>query len=125
MNRRNFLALFLLFFGLLTLFVGSSVLFDWMGMRAKEGNYVPFVVQANVFCALLYLLAAGLVFRKNRQAVVVLLFAVVILLATFVALYFHMASGGLYEQKTLFAMTFRTTLTALLSYLVYRSLRKP
>jgi hypothetical protein len=31
-------------FGLLTLFLSTSVIFDLFGIRAKEGNYVLFVV---------------------------------------------------------------------------------
>lgn len=45
-------------FGLLTLFLSSSVIFDLFGIRAKEGNYVLFVVVTNFICSILYLFAA-------------------------------------------------------------------
>ena len=51
------LALVLAAFGLLTLFLSSSILFDLFGIRAKEGNYVLFVVWANFISSLLYLSA--------------------------------------------------------------------
>ncbi len=33
-------ATILALFAMLTLFLSSSVIFDWFGIRAKEGNYV-------------------------------------------------------------------------------------
>jgi hypothetical protein len=45
-------------FGLLTLFLSTSVIFDLFGIRAKEGNYVLFVVWSNFISSILYLLAA-------------------------------------------------------------------
>jgi hypothetical protein len=33
-------------FGLLTLFLSTSVIFDLFGIRAKEGNYVVFAIIA-------------------------------------------------------------------------------
>jgi hypothetical protein len=35
------IAILLAAFGLLTLFLSSSVIFDLFGIRAKEGNFVP------------------------------------------------------------------------------------
>jgi predicted RND superfamily exporter protein len=60
------LAAILTGFGLLTLFLSSSVIFDLFGIRAKEGNYVLFVVWANFISSILYLFAAyGLLKSKN------------------------------------------------------------
>ena len=52
-----FLATILGAFGLLTLFLSTSVIFDLFGIRAKEGNYVLFVVWANFISSVLYLVA--------------------------------------------------------------------
>lgn len=41
---RYLTAILLVGFGLLTLFLSTSVIFDLFGVRAKEGNYVLFVV---------------------------------------------------------------------------------
>jgi predicted RND superfamily exporter protein len=55
-------------FGLLTLFLSTSVIFDLFGIRAKEGNYVLFVVWSNFISSILYLFAAyG--FIKNKKGV--------------------------------------------------------
>ena len=61
-----FAAVVLTAFGLLTLFLSSSVIFDWFGIRAKEGNYVLFVVWANFISSILYLFTAyGLIKLKK------------------------------------------------------------
>jgi len=59
------LAAALFFLGLITLFLSSSVLFDWFDIRVKEGNYVLFVVIANFIASVIYLFAAyGFLKRK-------------------------------------------------------------
>jgi predicted RND superfamily exporter protein len=54
----NLFATILAAFGLLTLFLSTSVIFDLFGIRAKEGNYVLFVVWSNFISSILYLFAA-------------------------------------------------------------------
>jgi hypothetical protein len=105
------LALILTAFALLTLFLSSSVIFDLFGIRAREGNYVPFVVWANFLCSLAYLAAAYGLFRHARYPYRLLLAAVGLLAAAFIGLMLHINAGGLYETKTVFALLFRTTLT--------------
>lgn len=105
------IAAFLALFGLLTIFMGGSVIFDLFGIRAIEGNYVLFVVWANWICGFFYLFAAyGLVNQKRWTSK--LLFAAFFLLAiTFIAFAIHILNGRIYERKTVFAMTFRTIIT--------------
>ncbi len=45
-------------FGVVTLFMSTSVIFGLFKIREKEGNYVLFVVVANFICAFLYVAAA-------------------------------------------------------------------
>lgn len=107
---------FLVLFGLLTVFMGSSVIFDWFGIRKIEGNYVLFVVWANLLCGFLYLIAAYGFIKQKKWTVNILLTAVIILLTAFAGLAVHILIGGIYEKKTLGAMTFRTIFTILLIY---------
>lgn len=44
-------------FGLLTLFLSTSVIFDLFGIREKEGNYVLFIVWANFISSIIYLIS--------------------------------------------------------------------
>ena len=71
-------------FGLLTLLLSSSIIFDWFGIRAKEGNYVLFVVGANFLCAILYLIAAYGFIKKKQWVLKVLLTALTLLFVGFI-----------------------------------------
>ncbi len=108
--------------GLLTLFLSSSIIFDFFGIRAKEGNYVLFVVWAIFLSSLFYLSAAsGFIESKNWTAPL-LDISVIVLLLAFVGLFIHINAGGTYETKTIGAMPFRTTVTLVLSALAYSSI---
>ena len=72
---RILLAVLILLFALLTLFLSGSVIFDLFGIRAKEGNYVLLVVWANFISSLLYLVAAyGLVVQKKWPYKILIIF---------------------------------------------------
>ncbi len=114
----------LIAFALLTLFLSSSVLFDWFGIRATEGNFVPLVVWANLICSLLYLIAAfGYLLSKKWPFSVMLLASIVLILAYF-GLFIHIKNDGLYESKTVGAMLFRILVTLFFAGIFYRSLKK-
>lgn len=98
-------------FGVVTLFMSTSVIFGLFDIREKEGNYVMFVVIANFVCAFLYLAAAYGFFARQKWTTMVLNVAVGVLVITFIGLGIHIYSGGVYEQKTVGAMIFRTLLT--------------
>lgn len=114
-------------FALLTLFMSTSVIFDLFGIRAKEGNYVLFVVLANFICGFFYLLAAYGFFTQKRWTTLVLIITLVVLVITFLGLLFHIKSGGIYEPKTINAMLFRISMTtafAALSWYYVRKIKK-
>lgn len=98
-------------FGIITLFMSTAVIFGLLDIREKEGNYVLFVVIANFICAFLYLAAAYGFFTKKKWTTMVLNIAVGVLVITFIGLGIHIYSGGIYEQKTVYAMMFRTLVT--------------
>ena len=106
-------AIVITLFALLTLFMSSSVIFDLFGIRAKEGNYVLFVVVSNFICGFLYLVAAFGFFRHKRWTSRLLMFAMGILILSFAGLLWHIRSGGLYELQTVKAMIFRILFTFL------------
>lgn len=98
-------------FGMLTLFLSSSVILDLFNIRAREGNYVLTVVWSNFISSIIYLIAAyGLIKQKNWTAGI-LGVSVIILIAAFVALNIHIENGGVYEVKTVNAMIFRIAIT--------------
>lgn len=97
--------------GVISVFMTLSVIFNLFGIRKIEGNFVPFVVYANLVCGVLYLIAAYSTWRNVKLSSFILGVALILLIVTFVGLFMHINSGGVYEMKTVKAMTFRTVFT--------------
>lgn len=118
----NVAAIILIAFALLTLFLSSSVIFDWFDIRAREGNYVLLVVWANFISSMLYLVAAYGFLKQKKFTFNILSLSALILIMALVGLFIHINSGGLYETKTIGAMIFRIIVTlafVLLAYLKF------
>ena len=81
------IAIILAAFGLLTLFLSGSVIFDLFGIRAKQGNYVLFVVWSNFISSLLYLVAAYGFITTKKWTTLLLGASTIILIAAFIGLY--------------------------------------
>jgi hypothetical protein len=121
---RYFLAIILTLFGLLTLFLSSSVIFDWFGIRAKEGNYVLFVVWANFISSILYLGAVIGLIQLKKWTTNLLGVSVAFLVMAFLGLLMHINNGGLHETKTIGAMIFRTLLTLIFTITSHYIIKK-
>lgn len=104
-------------FGLLTLFLSGSVLFDLFGVRAKQGNYVLIIIWANFIVSFLYLFAAYGFIKQKRWTTMLLGIALVVLILGSIGLIIHINSGGIYEVKTPKAIAFRISVT--LVFLVF------
>jgi len=115
----DILATILTVFGLLTLFLSTSVIFDLFGIRDREGNYVLFVVWSNFISSILYLFAAYGFLKRKKWTPTLLVISLMILLAAFIGLQYHINSGGIYEVKTLGAMIFRITVTIVFTIMAY------
>jgi len=117
-------AVILIGFGSLTLFLSTSVIFDLFGIRAKEGNYVLFIVWSNFISSIFYLFSAYGFFKIKNWTKLLLGMASVILIISFVALKIHISNGGMYETKTVGAMIFRISVTVALALIAYFTLKK-
>jgi hypothetical protein len=118
------LAIFLAGFGLLTLFLSTSVIFDLFGIRAKEGNFVMFVVWSNFISSILYLFAAYGFIKSKKRTATLLGISTLILIVAFIGLKIHINSGGIYETKTVGAMIFRISMTLVFAILAYFTITK-
>ncbi|MDD2305780.1 MAG: hypothetical protein PHP53_13850 [Prolixibacteraceae bacterium] len=118
------LASVLVAFGLLTLFLSSSVIFDLFGVRAKEGNYVLLVVWANFISSITYIIAAYGFIESKKWTAPLLGISTIVLISAFVGLLFHINTGGIYETKTIGAMIFRITVTLVFLALAYFTINK-
>jgi len=117
-------AIILIAFGLVTLFLSSSIILDLFGVRAEEGNYVSFVVWANFFCSLIYIAAAYGLIKTQKWSTKILSITIVLLASVFVGLLIHIKSGGVYENKTIGALLFRISLTSIFTAIAYFSITK-
>lgn len=118
------IAILLAAFGLLTLFLSSSVIFDLFGIRAREGNYVLFIVWANFLSSILYLIAAYGFIKGKRWTIKPLGIASIVLLVAFTGLLIHVNAGGIYETKTIGAMAFRITITIVFAAFAFLMISK-
>ena len=118
------LATILAGFGLLTLFLSTSVIFDLFGIRAKEGNYVLFVVWSNFISSILYIFAAYGFIKNKRWTATLLVISTLILIAAFIGLKIHINSGGIYETKTVGAMIFRIAVTFVFAIIAFFTINK-
>lgn len=105
-------AVIITLFSFITLFMSTSVLFDMFGIRAKEGNYVLFVVVSNLIAGFLYLFVAYGLFKEKAWVTKLLFITTTILIVSFAGLLVHANTGGIYEQKTIKAMFSRIAITA-------------
>ena len=111
-------------FGLLTLFLSTSVIFDLFDIRAKEGNYVLFVVWSNFISSILYLFAAYGFIKNKKWTATLLGISTFILIAAFIGLKIYISSGGIYETKTVGAMIFRISVTLVFAIIAYFTITK-
>ncbi len=123
-NLLNISAVFLAFFGLVSLFMTTSVIFDLFGIREKEGNYVLFVVIANLFASFLYLISVYGISKKKRWTYLPLTASVIALAVAFVFLMIHIQDGGIYEEKTVKALVFRIVLSLIFAIITYLKINK-
>lgn len=110
--------------GVVSVFMTLSVIFDLLGIRAREGNYVLFIVYANLVCGIIYLYAAISNWKNLTNSFYSLVLASLILIVAFIAFGVYISNGGIHEVKTIKAMTFRTVFTLIMAALSYMMLRK-
>ena len=111
-------------FGLLTLFLSGSFIFDLFDIRSKEGNYVLFVVWSNFISSLLYLVAVYGLITSKKWTYKILGLSAIILTIAFIGFLFYIQSGGIHETKTVGAMVFRIALTVAFTLFAYFTINK-
>lgn len=104
-------------FGLLTIASGGSTLFGGLDM----GRVVGFVLWFNTLAGIAYVVA-GVGLWQGRGwafALALTLFAATVLV--FAALGLHIAQGGAYEIRTVFAMTLRSAVWGAIAFVAHRT----
>jgi len=111
-------------FGLLTIFLSTSVIFDLFDVRTKEGNYVLFVVWSNFISSILYLISVYGLLTSKIWTFKTLGLSMLILSIAFVGFLLYIQSGGIHENKTVGAMIFRIALTLGFTLFAYFTINK-
>ena len=96
-------------FGGLTLYSSGSVLFIDGPARAAAGDYAPFVLWFNFLAGFVYILTGIGLFLRREWGVSLAMILAIATLVVFAALGIHIWLGGEFEQRTLKAMTLRST----------------
>lgn len=117
-------AILLTAFGLLTFYLSTSVILDLFDMRAKQGNYVPLVIWANLISSILYLFAAYGFINKKKWTFQVLTSSFFVLIFSLLGLVIHINTDGIYEAKTVGALIFRLSFTLFFTVLAYFLLKR-
>lgn len=120
---RYVVAIVLIAFALVTVFMSSSVIFDWFGIREKEGDYVPFIVWTNFIAGFIYLISAYGFLKAKKWTFWVLIGTAIFLVTALIILGLYIDAGGVFELKTVGAMGFRITLTFVFSLIAYYKLK--
>jgi len=109
-------------FGLLTIKSGGSVLFVDGIAREDAGHYVPFVLWFNFLAGFAYLLAGAGLFMQKHWAAWISIFIVVATVVVFAFFGLHILNEGLYEVRTVAAMSLRTVVWASIALFAYRKI---
>lgn len=109
-------------FGLLTIKSGGSVLFVDGIAREEAGNYVPFVLWFNFFAGFAYLLAGIGLFMQKLWAAWMSVFIVAATTVVFSLFGLHILNDGMYELRTVVAMSLRAVIWALIATFAYRKI---
>lgn len=113
-------AIIAILFGIATIKEGGTVLFTEEG-KLGAGHYVPFVLWFNFIAGFAYIMAGASMLKLkscSKKLASVIAAATTIV---FILLGVHIYNGGLYELRTLIAMTIRSTLWIFIAIVTLRA----
>ena len=113
-------AVIAILFGLLTIKSGGLTLFVDGADREAAGNYVPFVLWFNFMAGFVYLVAGAGLFMNKQWAVWLSIGIVSATAIVFMFFGLHIFNDGLYENRTVVAMSLRTIIWAMIAIFSYR-----
>ena len=109
-------------FGLLTIKSGGEVLFLDGTARKQAGNYVNFVVWFNFLAGFFYIIAGLGILLRKFWAIWLSSTIVALTIAVFLFFGLHIINSGLYETRTLIAMSLRTSVWLIITYFSYKKI---
>ena len=110
-------------FGLLTIKSGGTILFGNVEARDAAGNYVPFVLWFNFLAGFAYVIAGAGLWMQTRWAAWLAISIAAATALIFVAFGAHVYSGGLFEQRTVMAMSLRTLVWTVIAIVAWQGVQ--
>ena len=111
-------------FGLLTIKSGGMVLFVDGPDRVAAGNYVPFVLWFNFIAGFFYIIAGVGLWFIQRWAMWLSGVIVISTLVVFALFNLHIYNGGLFEFRTIIAMSLRSVVWSVIAFYAYLKFNK-
>ncbi len=102
----KYLSYFAILFGILTVFSGGQNLFNPEVIKT-QGNIIPVILWFNFLAGFLYIVTGIGVLKRKRIALRLTSMLSAMNIVAFLYLLNHIYSNGLYETRTVFAMSFR------------------
>jgi uncharacterized membrane protein len=91
--------------------------------RVAAGNYVPFVLWFNFIAGFFYILAGVGLWFKQRWAMWLSGLIVISTLVVFALLNLHIYNDGLFEFRTVIAMSLRSVVWSVIAFYAYLKIR--
>ena len=107
-------------FGLLTIKEGGMTLSGNEAAVSAAGNYVPFVLWFNFAAGFAYVIAGAGLWMRQRWALWLAVAIAAATALTFAAFGAHVLLGGLYEKRTVIAMSMRTLVWLAIAAVAWR-----
>ncbi|PCI72921.1 MAG: hypothetical protein COB38_02465 [Gammaproteobacteria bacterium] len=115
-------AVIAIIFGVLTIKSGGEVIFLDGIARMQAGNYSNFVVWFNFLAGFFYITAGiGIFFRKYWSVLLSRTIAIMTILI-FLILGLTILNDGLYEMRTIIAMSLRSSVWIIVAFFAYKKI---
>ncbi|MBU0688174.1 MAG: hypothetical protein KJ850_11560 [Gammaproteobacteria bacterium] len=110
--------------GIMTLKGGGTVLFGDDAARVAAGNYVPLLLWFNFLSGFVYIAAGIGLWLQRRWAIWLSIGLLAAIAIAFAAFGMHISSGGVFEQRTVIAMSARLLIWTVIAALAARTFRR-
>jgi len=116
------IAFLAIIFGVLTIKSGGQVLFIDGPARVAAGNFIPFVVWFNFFAGFVYIFSSIGLFLSKAWGFWLALIIAISTVITFLLVGLYISNDGMYETRTIAAMSLRSTVWIFITIYSYRKL---
>ena len=122
LTTTRIMAFVALIFGVVTIKSGGAVLFIDGSARMAAGNFIPLVVWFNFLAGFVYIISAIGLYKNRAWGCYLALIIAALTITIFLLIGLHISNDGLYETRTIAAMTLRSIVWIFIAVYSYRKL---